>query len=160
MTPKIITQEKAQARLETLCMRAEHSEGEMRAKLRAWGISPDEADAIVEKLKKNRFVDDERFARAFVRDKLWLARWGKRKTALALAQKRVCHDIIERVLGEVDQEQYLQSLATLLAAKLKGKEALLATPEGRAKVYRFAASRGFESQLISQALSLIKAQQQ
>ncbi|MCC8119555.1 MAG: RecX family transcriptional regulator [Bacteroidales bacterium] len=155
MESKSITPDKAQIRLETLCMRAEHCEGEMREKLRKWGIAQDDADKIIDKLKHDRFIDDARFTRSYMRDKLWLARWGRIKVSMALAQKRVRREIIQEAMDGIDEERYVQSLAELITAKLKSKPELLESAEGRAKIYRFAASRGYESSIISKALKSI-----
>lgn len=152
-TPKIISSREAYDRLADACVRAEYCSGELREKLRRWRIDSGEAARIVERLSAERFVDDARFARAFVRQKSVLARWGRRKIACALAAKRVDRDIIAEALGEIDPAGYAEGLLALLAAKARslGPEAL-ATYEGRTRLYRYAASRGYETEAISQAI--------
>lgn len=144
----MMTPDNALARLEGMCARAEHCSGEMRAKLRAWKISPADADAIVASLEQRRFVDDERFARAYARDKLLFSKWGKRKIAQGLAAKRVDRDTIIQAVGELDQATYVRTLDAVLASKLRQDPAMLESYEGRAKLLRFAMQRGFESSLI------------
>lgn len=146
-----MTPEAAQIRAEELCVRAEHSSGEIREKLLKWGIFPGDAERIVSAMIKTRFIDDARFARAYVRDKIEFARWGKRKIALGLYQKKVSRDIIRETLDEVDDEKYRAALRVALASK-KRTISDPDTYEGRTKLFRFAASRGFEPDIIVSVL--------
>lgn len=143
---------KAQAKLEELCSRAEHSEGELREKLRKWGVGGDDADKIMESLRSGRYVDDRRFAEAYVRDKYRFARWGKRKIAQGLATKRVSRDIVVEVLAEIDPEEYSGIAAEVLGAKMRQNPQLISTFEGRTKLFRFLISRGYEPSLASELL--------
>ena len=74
-----MTEAGALRRLETLCARSEHSEGELLDKMRRWGLSDEEQTRIMEKLVKTHFVDDERFTEAFIHDKIVFNGWGRRK---------------------------------------------------------------------------------
>lgn len=145
---KRITAENAQMRLENMCARSEHCEYELREKLRGWNVTPSDADAILASMRKARFYDDERFAEAFVRDKLLYNRWGKRRISIGLRSKRIDSNIIEDSLATIDDDEYEDILRNLLKAKARTiKEGN--TYEGRTKLYRFALARGFESSLIS-----------
>lgn len=149
---KPMSAEEAQARLEALCARAEHSTGEMAERLRRWQIGSTEAERILASLKAHRFVDDRRFARAYVTDKVKFARWGKRKVYQGLLTKRVAPEIIKEALSDIDSDLYESTLEGLLRAKAATNKELLDTYEGRTKLYRFAASRGFEPELCSTVL--------
>ena len=150
-----ITPEDAQARLEALCARAEHSSGEMAERLHRWQIGTSDAERIIASLKAHRFVDDRRFARAYVTDKVRFARWGKRKVYQGLLTKRVAPEIIKEALSEIDSDMYESTLEGLLKAKIAANRELADTYEGRTRLYRFAASRGFEPQLCSSVLRRI-----
>ena len=139
---------KALLRLEELCARAEHCEFELRQKLYRWMVSASDADTIINSLKHRRFLDDQRFTRAFVRDKIQYARWGKRKIALALAAKRIERDTVAEALDDIDQSDYENNLAELLKAKARTIDDAK-TYDGRTKLFRFAASRGFEPDLVA-----------
>lgn len=147
------TPAQAYERLADLCARAEYSTGELREKLRRMAMAPTDADAIVARLQRERYVDDARFAAAFVRQKATLSRWGRRKIAAALYSKRVARDIAERALDEIPDEVYAEALCGLLRSKAatQGSDAL-ATYEGRTRLFRFAASRGFLTTEITAAL--------
>ncbi|MDE6653569.1 MAG: RecX family transcriptional regulator, partial [Muribaculaceae bacterium] len=134
------------------CARAEHSTGEMDERLRRWQIGSAETERILASLKAHRFVDDRRFARAYVTDKVKFARWGKRKVYQGLLNKRVAPEIIREALSDIDGDLYESTLEGLLRAKAAANKELLDTYEGRTKLFRFAASRGFEPQLCSTVL--------
>lgn len=152
----MITPDAALARLEAMCARAEHCTGEMRQKLRTWKIAGSDADKIIASLRERRFVDDSRFARAYVRDKLRFACWGRRKIAQGLALKRVDASIASEALASIPDEEYREVLQSVLASRLRLDPELLATFEGRQKLMRFAMQRGFEPQLASAALKSLK----
>ena len=98
-----------------------------------------------------RYIDDRRFSHAFVRDKLMFSHWGKRKIMMAMMQKRVDRDFIEEALDEIDDQIYFDILKKIVLAKARTINDA-DTYEGRTKLFRFAASRGFEPSLIAQVI--------
>lgn len=145
---KTVSAENAKIRLENLCARSEHCEWELREKLRLWQIGPGDAEEILASLRRARFYDDVRFAAAFVRDKLIYNRWGRRKIAMALSAKRISRDIAAEALDTIADKEYEE----ILLALMRGKARTIRegnTYEGRTKLYRSVASRGFETALIS-----------
>lgn len=148
---KQISPEKAKVRLEELCARSEQCTGDAYKKLQTWGIACSDAETIVKSLADRRFIDDERFCHAFVRDKMRFARWGRRKIKAALMMKRLDSAIAAKALEAVDEDEYIESLQTIIrlkSASMPDAE----TYEGRTRLFRFAASRGFEPDLISRIL--------
>ena len=61
------------------CAKAEHCTQDVVAKLKSWGISGLESEEIIERLKKENFINDARYAKAYVNDKWKLDHWGKKK---------------------------------------------------------------------------------
>lgn len=152
MPRKPITPDNAYLRLATLCARCEQAEGDLRKKLREWGIASSDTDAIISRLKQERYLDNERYARAYCRDKLRFNGWGRIKIAFMLKGKGIEQEFIDAALAQIDEEQYVNILNEALEAKarsLKDKE----PQQARASLLRFAASRGFESNLIFPAVS-------
>lgn len=152
MPRKPITPDNAYLRLATLCARCEQAEGDIRKKLREWGIASSDTDAIISRLKQERYLDNERYARAYCRDKLRFNGWGRIKIAFMLKGKGIEQEFIDAALAQIDEEQYVNILNEALEAKarsLKDKE----PQQARASLLRFAASRGFESNLIFPAVS-------
>lgn len=149
---KELRPEAALIRCEELCARAEQCEFELRRKLSGWGIGEEDSDAIISSLTRRRFLDENRYAAAFVRDKYRFARWGRRKITMAMQQKRIDPDVIDEALGQIDEDEYQAILAKLLTMKARTMEQPLSYGD-RTKLFRYALSRGFESGLAS---SLIK----
>lgn len=151
MEKKEITEQQALSRLMALCARGEHSSGEMLQKMRLWGLADEAQARIMERLTKNRFVDDERFARAFVNDKIKYNQWGRRKIEQALWAKGVDRDVQQRVLDAVDDEEYIKVLRPLLRSKERSITARNEF-ERQMKLIRFAQSRGFSMAEIEKCL--------
>ncbi len=155
MQRRKITAQEALARLEQLCARAEMSEGEAREKMRRWQIPAADADKIIGSLLRHRFIDDRRFARAFVNDKVRFSRWGRRKIKSALMMKRVSQDIISEVLGEIDEDIYTNGLRHIIKSMIDRSPDIILTYEQRTKLYRRILSRGYEPQLAAAELRSI-----
>lgn len=148
---KPITEQEALQKLSALCARAEHSSGEMLEKMRRWQLSEDARERVLDRLIDEKFVDDERFARLFVREKIRFDRWGRRKIEQALYQKGVASDISRRVLDEVDDEAYVAELKKLIAAKRRSVQAE-SDYELRQKLTKYALGRGFDYNVIRQCI--------
>lgn len=147
------TEQEAYLTLAALCAQAEHCQWEMVEKMRKWEI-PEEAQArIMERLVKERYVDDERFARAFAKDKVRYNKWGCRKVEQALWQKHIDEDIRKNVLNEIDDEEYLSVLRPLLKQKRKSIKAQN-DYELNQKLMRFALGRGFTFDIIKQCIDV------
>ena len=150
---KEVTEQGAYLQLAQLCARAEHCQHEMLEKMRRWEMSDEAQARVMARLVKERYVDDERYARAFVRDKIRYNKWGRRKVEQALWQKGIDEDIRQRVLGEVDDEEYLSVLRPLLKQKRRSTKAA-SDYELNQKLVRFALGRGFTYDIIRQCLDI------
>ena len=147
------TENEAYLALAALCAQAEHCQHEMLEKMRRWELPEDAQARVMAKLIKERYVDDERFAQAFVKDKIRYNKWGRRKVEQALWQKRIDEDIRKRVLDEVDDDEYLSVLRILLKQKRKTIKAKN-DYELNQKLMRFALGRGFTFDIIRQCLDV------
>ena len=147
------TEQEAYLTLAALCAQAEHCQWEMLEKMRRWEV-PEEAQArVMQRLVKERYVDDERYAQAFVKDKIRYNKWGRRKVDQALWQKHIDEDIRKRVLDEVDDDEYLKVLRPLLKQKRKSTKAN-SDYELNQKLMRFAMGRGFTFDIIRQCIDV------
>ena len=138
-------------RLSALCASAEHCEYEMTEKMRKWEVEESDRERIMEYLRKAKFVDDERYARAFVKDKIKYNKWGRRKVEQGLWAKHIAEDIRQRVLDEVDESQYKSVLTDLLKSKRRSIKAANDYEMNR-KLIKFALSRGFDYSIIRQCI--------
>lgn len=147
------TEQEAYLQLAAMCAQAEHCEQEMHDKMKRWGVEPDAQDRVVARLVKERYIDNERYARAFVKDKIRYNKWGRRKVMQALWMKRIDDDIQHRVLDEIDDKEYIDVLIPLLKQKRKTIKAK-SDYELNQKLVRFALGRGFDFGIIRQCMDV------
>lgn len=138
-------------KIQGVCATAEYCSSEVLTRLNKWGITDSIRQKILERLIKDKFVDDKRFAESFVKDRLMFAGWGRNKIRIALIKKRIPHDIISDVLSDVDIEYYTEKLAGILTSKARSI-AEGNTYEGRTKLFRFGVMRGFEPGIVSEVM--------
>ena len=150
---KEISEQEAYLQLAALCAQAEHCQQEMRDKMKRWNIDETAQNRVIARLVKERYIDDERFARAFVKDKIRYNKWGRRKVQQALWMKRIDDEIQQCVLDEIDDKEYLDVLRPLLKQKRKSIKAD-SDYELNQKLVRFALGRGFTFDLIRQCLDV------
>ena len=147
------TEQDAYLQLAAVCAQAEHCEQELRDKMKRWGVDTEAQERVVARLVKERYIDNERYARAFVKDKIRYNKWGRRKVQQALWMKRIDEDIQQSVLDEIDDKEYLNVLVPLLKQKRKTIKADN-DYELNQKLVRFALSRGFDFAIIRQCLKV------
>jgi regulatory protein len=150
---KETTEQEAYLQLAALCAQAEHCQQEMRDKMKRWEMAPEVQERVIARLIKERYIDDERYARAFVKDKILYNKWGRRKVQQGLWMKHIDDDIQQRVLSEVDDTEYLAVLKPLLKQKAKSIKAEN-DYELTQKLVRFALGRGFTYDIIRQCLDV------
>lgn len=127
-----------------ICSRSEKCSFEIQEKLKSWELSAEDAEAVIAKLQEEKYIDDERFARAYVKYKFRFNHWGKQKIAHMLRAKNISSEIQEMAFEEINEANYSEKLHKLLADKarsVKGKDHY----DLRNKLMRFAMGRGFET---------------
>ncbi len=150
-----VTIDDAIARLEAMCARAEHCTYELKEKLWQWCIPAAESEKIIAQLKASRYVDDARFARAFVNDKVKFAKRGRLRIKQALELKHIDSNIIADALAEIDTKLYAENLSDTLKQKAKTLDDVTSY-ENRVKLLRFAVQRGYEPSLVAKAITTLK----
>ena len=129
------------------CTLCERCISEVSTKLTAWGVPHGEQEKIIARLTEEKFIDEARYCRAFVNDKVKFNRWGRIKITAALREKHLPQEHIKEAMENIDEETYLQALQETIDIKrreLKGKDDF-ATQQ---KIIRHAASRGYEPALV------------
>lgn len=150
--------EQAIARLRKLCVRREMCCFEAHRKLGSWGLSSTEQERILNALVEDRFIDDQRFAIAFTRDKSRFDRWGKVKIRYALQERRIPAEYISVALEEVTDVSEDANLEKLLLRKLQSLKSESGLQDKRNKLIRFGLSRGYEMRHILDALRKLSLQ--
>ena len=144
---KTLTPDEALNKAAAYCTLCERCISEVSAKLTAWGVPHGEQEKIIARLTEEKFIDEARYCRAFVNDKVKFNRWGRIKITAALREKHLPQEHIKEALENIDEEAYMQSLKDVIEIKrreLKGKDDF-ATLQ---KIIHHAASRGYEPALI------------
>lgn len=147
--------EKYLSKAQSYCSRAEKCESDVRTYLYKQGVDTKVIARIVDSLVDDKFVDNARYARAFVSDAFKFNKWGRLKIRQALLAKGISEKLMLQPLSEIDETEYMSLLESLLRAKLKSvrddNEYKL-----KASVFRFAYSRGFEPELVEKVWEKIR----
>lgn len=151
---KEISYHSALSKMQFICSRQEKCCYDIRKKLENWSLSYDDQDKIIQSLIDDKFIDERRYTGFYVRDKYKFNKWGRIKISHHLKQKQIPEFIIIEAFETILEEEYNENLEDILSSKLRG------TREDdpyklRAKLYRFAQSRGFESNLILKCIDKI-----
>lgn len=135
-----------------LCSRSEQCSADIRKKMIAFDIVQEVVEGIIEKLKSEKFIDDDRYVRAYISDKIRLNKWGRVKMRYYLKAKGLSDAVIDRGLKEIDAELYKKILLATMNEKAK-KVKKESKYEQAAHIIRFAQSRGFEPEIIHRYLA-------
>jgi regulatory protein len=133
------------------CAYQERCVKDVRDKLKTFDIPQEEKVKILDYLLDNRFVDDERFAKSFVRGKVNQSGWGVNKIRFHLMQKGIAKDIIDEALGQTNEDLYRQRLIDILKTKSKTIKAETDFEKKR-KLAAYAMQKGFEASLVWEVL--------
>lgn len=136
-----------------LCSRQEQCSSHILSKLREWNVNEQDAEKIILVLYDEKFLDDARYAGFFAKDKFRFNKWGRIKIAHMLRQKKIGETDIDQALAQIDDADYFTACLELVrnkSAALKEKNQFIR----KGKIFRFAAGRGFEPDLIHRALNL------
>ncbi len=147
-----MTEQQILAKLTALCSGAEHCSYEMTEKMRRWEVDEATQARVMEYLTREKYVDDSRFCRAFIREKMRFNKWGRRKIELALYQKRIDKSVSAEALDEVDASEYVAILRPMLKQKERAVKAN-SEYEKNMKLIKFAMSRGFTFDVIKECLT-------
>jgi regulatory protein len=142
-------------RASALCSRQEQSSRHIRDKLNSWNVPEGEAERVISQLYKENFLDDQRYAGFYTKDKFKFNGWGKIKIAHMLRQNGIGEASIQEALTQIDDELYFQKCAEMIrkkSASIKDKNQF----SRKGKLFRFASGRGFEPDLIHRILKLIE----
>ena len=146
MEPKVKrtkTAEQALRSLMNLCVRGERCSGDALRLMRGWGVNAADADKVLQRLVAERFIDDSRYAAAFVREKINLSGWGMYKITATLRQKGIDGAIISEALQECGGVDMAERLTELLRRKMRITK-YKNSADLRAKLLRYAAGQGYD----------------
>ncbi len=146
--PKEVALGKATA----LCSQSEHCKAQIMEKLSLWNVSVQDAYNIMDYLVKEKYIDNKRFARAYCHDKFCYNHWGRIKIRQMLRHLRLSDEEIEEGMATIPDEDYQQTIGDAIQAKdrtLREKDVY----QRKAKLVRHLLSRGFETDLVLDAVN-------
>jgi regulatory protein len=150
--PKYSLQE-AKVKLEALCAYQERCQFEIDQKLYEWNFQPEQRNQLIADLISNNFINEQRFAEAYVSGKFNIKKWGRNKIKNQLKLKQISAYSIKMGMKEIDPEKYWSTIISLTKKKKTEVEQKKGDQwERKAKIFRFLLSKGYESDLISDAV--------
>ncbi|WP_379092742.1 regulatory protein RecX [Pedobacter sp. UC225_65] len=108
--PLILDKKTALVKAESWCAYQERAQQEVRDKLYEWNLKPNEVEELITELITTNFLNEERFAMAYVSGKSNIKKWGKIKIKQGLKLKKVPEKLIQKALNSIDGDQYLANL--------------------------------------------------
>lgn len=136
----------------SICAGRECCRFDIRQKLDSWGLSEKDGEKIIGLLVKEKFIDEERFALAFVKDKFRYNRWGRIKISAALRLKKIPETTINSALASIDNESYINVIRSLIGNHRKSIKAKNQY-DLKGKLLRYGLSKGFESHILYDLLN-------
>jgi regulatory protein len=149
---KHLTKEQALQKLRQYCAYQERSHSEVLQKLWDLGVWRSEYDEIITSLIEDDYLNEERFAKAFVGGKFRMKDWGRKKIYYGLKEKGISDYLIKRAMKEIDEEAYrktLQDLAEKKYESLKGEQYLVR----KKKTMDYLLQKGFEPELVTSVVN-------
>ena len=151
MATKPLSPEQVLDKMAKYCAYQERCVKDVNEKLKSFDLTTKDKEEILAYLVDNRFVNDERFARSFVKGKINQSGWGLNKIRFHLMQKGIAKGLIDLSLETYDEEVYRQRLIEVLRVKSKTVKAANDFEKNR-KLAAFAIQRGFEAGLVWEIL--------
>ena len=142
----------ALGKMAMMCSRKEYCRWDVSKKMQNWKLSPEDKEKIIAQLISEKYIDEQRFTEAFVKDKFLFNKWGKHKIKFQLKQKQISEEHIDNALDNISEEDYLETIEQLILSKKKSVKAQ-SNYEQRGKLIRFMAQRGFELDSVNSVLS-------
>ena len=140
------------------CGYQERTEKEVQEKLCTWGVENKETARIIQALKANHFLDEERYVEAFIRGKFLGKQWGKRKLIAALTKKGLDPTLIQRGLAAIETTNYLQALRDVADRKEKSLAGATSIQK-KQKLTNYLLQKGYEPDLVNQTVQDLVVQQ-
>lgn len=146
--------EQALAALMRLAARSEKSSGDALRLMQNWGVDPSARQGVLQRLIDDKFIDDRRYAEAFVRDKMRFSGWGVFKLRAALRNKGISTDIVEDVLRMLDSNNMTDRLRERLERKMRTTK-YTTRYDLKTKLMRYGASLGYDFESVSDVVDTL-----
>lgn len=146
MKKKYLSKQEALSKLQRYCAYQDRCHQEVRSKLLELGVYGDDLEEVMAELVIENFLNEERFARSYVRGKFRIKKWGKVKITRELKQRAISKYCIKKGLEEIEETDYLETLTALATKKLDNYG--INNFETRQKTGLYLMRKGYESALV------------
>ncbi|RFS15564.1 regulatory protein RecX [Emticicia sp. C21] len=144
----MIIRKDALVKAANFCAYQERTQAEVREKLQKLGVDGDEADEIIVYLIEENYLNEGRFAKIFAGSKFRVKHWGRTKILYELKARKLSEHSIREGLAEIDDEDYIETLRTLIEKKKRELRSEKQPLVLKQKLARYAISKGFEGDLV------------
>ncbi len=151
---KSYTVDEATKVLEHFCAYQERCHKEVEQRLYDLKMIPEAKEIIILHLLQHNFLNEERFAKAYVRGKFSIKKWGRIKIVSELKFKNISPYNIKTALKEINEEDYFKTLQSIAEKKI----VLIKEPNSfkkKSKLTTFLISKGYETQLIYKIVNIL-----
>lgn len=152
----VYTYEQALDALQDYCAYQDRCHKEVRQKLRELQYFGDLAEEVICELIREKYLDEERFARSFARGRFKMKQWGKQKITRELKQRDVSAYCIKMALTEIEEEEYGLTMERELLRRNKLEKAGLHPYLRRRKLADYMFQRGYESHLTWELINALE----
>lgn len=147
ISQKTYTVDEALQKMQSYCSYQERCHKEVRQKLKEMRMIPEAIDHIVTGLIQHDFLNESRYAKAFVRGKFRIKHWGKRRLILELRKRDISKVNINLALQEITDADYLETFDKLAEKKYQSIQASNKL-KMKKKLADYLLYRGWESHLV------------
>ena len=151
-----MTESEGKTLAEQYCSGAEHCCSEVKAMLERHKVEADDIALILKHLIREGYVDELRYAKAFVHDKVRFAKWGRVKISQALWQKRIPQNVADEALSSIDEDEYMTALKDIVASRYRTAKGVNEY-ERKMKTMKTVCGRGYEPSLVRKVLNMSDA---
>ncbi|CAM1334632.1 regulatory protein RecX [Tenacibaculum aestuariivivum] len=154
MNKQVFTVEEIKRKVEYYCVYQDRCHKEVETKLREYNVVPEAREMILLGLMENNFLNEERFSKSFARGKFRIKKWGKQRIVRELKFRNISAYNIKTALKEINEQDYMTTLYSLLEKK-NNQVSDTNVFKRKKKIADYLLYRGFESNLVYEALKLI-----
>lgn len=161
-TKKTPSVDAAMLKARKYCAFSERSKSDVKKKLRDYGVMEGDIPSIIEKLEKEGFLNETRFASAFAGGKFRYKKWGRNRIKNEMKRKGLSDELVKKGMAELSNEDYLDTLGELLAKKWKQLERKIVKDDyasatiAKQKLIKYALQKGYEQDIIMKKIHELK----
>ncbi len=144
---KFLSPDEALEKLKRYCAYQDRCHQEVRYKILEYGVFGDDLEELISALIQDDFLNEERFARSYVRGKFRFKKWGRNKIIQNLKNKQVSPYCIKKGLEEIEEEEYVQNIKDTIIRRVRTKS-YKSDYQKRQDIIRYLMSKGFEYETI------------